>query len=329
MSRPLRITYSGAVYHLTCRGNERQDIFRDDRDRMRFLELLSQSSEIYYVKVYAYVLMSNHFHLLVETPLGNLSEFMRRFNISYTGYFNKRHQRVGHLYQGRYKSILVEKDSYLLIVSRYIHLNPVRTAEMKDKKANEKSAYLKAYRWSSLPAYILKDSGDGIADYQAVLSLYCEDTDSARHRYWNEISYDVHQPYDLKSCTVGQSILGSESFIMQKRCELQETGKDRECPTLQKIKTYNVKEDILAAVREETGKTVKEITVERGDIRQVAMDLLYRRGGLKGREIGDLFGVDYSTVSIGRKRLLEKLKKDADLSQLMNRLELRLSKIKN
>lgn len=123
--------------------------------------------------------------------------------------------------------------------------------------------------------------------------------------------------------------MGSESFIMQKRCELQETGKDRECPPLQKIKTYNAKEEILAAVSEETGKGLKEITGESGDIRQVAMELLYRKGGLKGREVGELFGVDYSTVSIGRKRLLEKLKKDDGLSQLMERLELRLSKIKN
>jgi len=127
MARPLRVQYPNAVYHVTCRGNEQKPIFRDDIDRKTLLKKLVQSMDIYTVKLYSYVLMNNHFHLLLETPLGNLGEFMRRFNISYTGYFNYRHKRSGHLFQGRYKSILVDKESYLSILSRYIHLNPVRT----------------------------------------------------------------------------------------------------------------------------------------------------------------------------------------------------------
>ena len=114
MARALRIFYPNAVYHVTCRGNDRKNIFRDDRDRRLFLEKLKTSMEIYGVKVQAYVLMSNHFHLIVETPKANLSDFMRHFNIAYTGAYNRRHKRVGHLYQGRYKAILVDKDSYLL-----------------------------------------------------------------------------------------------------------------------------------------------------------------------------------------------------------------------
>ena len=118
MARPLRIQYPGAVYHVTCRGNERKDIFRNDADRKKMLQILSQSIKIYNVKLYSYVLMKNHFHLLLETTLGNLGEFMRHFNITYTGYFNRRHGRVGHLYQGRYKSILVDRAAYLTILSR-------------------------------------------------------------------------------------------------------------------------------------------------------------------------------------------------------------------
>src|SRR5512140_10640 len=102
MVRPLRIQYPGAVYHVTCRGNEWRDIFQDDKDRRKFVAILSRSLETYSVELYAYVLMSNHFHLLVATPLGNLGEFMRHFNITYTGTFNRCHRRVGHLYQGRY-----------------------------------------------------------------------------------------------------------------------------------------------------------------------------------------------------------------------------------
>src|SRR4030067_3297732 len=150
MARPLRIQYSGAVYHVTCRGNERKEIFKDDRDRKRFLGILAYSSKIYNIKIFSHFLMENHFHLLVETPLGNLGEFMRHFNITYTGYYNRRHKRVGHLYQGRYKSILIDKQEYLSILSRYIHLNPIRTEQMKKKTGKEKVNYLMRYKWSSL-----------------------------------------------------------------------------------------------------------------------------------------------------------------------------------
>jgi putative transposase len=114
MARPLRISYPNAFYHVTCRGNDQRAIFRDDYDRTRFLAQLESALEIFSVGLHAYVLMSNHFHIIVETPKANLSEFMRQFNISYTGYYNRRHGRVGHLYQGRFKAIVVDKDSYLL-----------------------------------------------------------------------------------------------------------------------------------------------------------------------------------------------------------------------
>ena len=104
MSRSLRIQYENGYYHVTCRGNARDDIFVDDADRNAFLELLARSTEIYQVDILAFVLMTNHFHIVIKTPLANLQEFMRHFNISYTSCFNRIHHRVGHLYQGRYKS---------------------------------------------------------------------------------------------------------------------------------------------------------------------------------------------------------------------------------
>src|SRR5262250_1819125 len=121
MARALRILFADAHYHVTCRGNERKAIFRDDKDRSVFLDKLQTSLQTYGVRLHAYVLMNNHFHLMVETPKGNLSEFMRHFNISYTAAFNRRHHRVGHLYQGRYKAILIDKDSYLLELSVRFH----------------------------------------------------------------------------------------------------------------------------------------------------------------------------------------------------------------
>ena len=157
MARPLRIQYPGAVYHVTCRGNEGSDIYRDDADRTAFLKTLLQSIKTYTIKLYSYVLMGNHFHFLVDTPMGNLGEFMRHFNISYTSYFNRRHKRAGHLYQGRYKSIVVDRDEYLSVLSRYIHLNPIRIGKMKNKPDEEKTEYLMRYRWSSLQGYINKN----------------------------------------------------------------------------------------------------------------------------------------------------------------------------
>src|SRR5262245_52642851 len=126
MARPLRINYADAHYHVTCRGNEGRRIFSDDEDRRVFLDRLERSLDIYGVRVHGYVLMGNHFHLVVQTPKANLSEFMRHLNVSYTGSYNRRHRRAGHLFQGRFKAIVVEADSYLLELSRYVHLNPVR-----------------------------------------------------------------------------------------------------------------------------------------------------------------------------------------------------------
>ena len=123
MARPLRITYPGASYHITSRGNERKDVFKSKRDREKFLEYLESASQRYDAVVHAYCLMGNHYHLLMETPSGNLPQIMRHINGAYTTYFNVKRQRSGHLFQGRYKAILIEADTYLLELSRYIHIN--------------------------------------------------------------------------------------------------------------------------------------------------------------------------------------------------------------
>ena len=126
MVRPLRIEFAGALYHITSRGNERQDIYRDDTDRQQFLSILGDCIQKYNWHCHAFCLMSNHYHLLIETAAPTLSKGMRQLNGVYTQFHNIRHKRVGHLFQGRYKAILVEKEYYLLELSRYIVLNPVR-----------------------------------------------------------------------------------------------------------------------------------------------------------------------------------------------------------
>jgi putative transposase len=154
------------------RGNERRDIFRDDEDRIEFLGSLDYALKTHGNRLYSYALMNNHFHLLLETPLGGLGEFMRRFNITYTGYFKRRHNRVGHLYQGGYKSIVVEKDEYLSALSRYIHLNLIRTKLFGDNADEVKWEFLTKYKWSSLPGYIDSAKREDNVDYKMVLGEY-------------------------------------------------------------------------------------------------------------------------------------------------------------
>ncbi len=324
MARPLRIQYEGALYHVTCRGNERKAIFKNDQDKNVFLKLLNDGLNTYNIILYCYVIMDNHFHLLLETPLGNLSEFMRWFNITYTSHYNRRHKRAGHLYQGRYKSILVEKESYLYILSRYIHLNPAKTKQTEELSLSEKKKYLKNYKWSSLLGYVNDARKSNFIDYAQVLEAYGGDNREGRKLYWKTISNDLSTEIDIKEKIIGGSILGTSTFIDWVRDSFL-PAKSREIPAVQRLRKYNTKAEIIEALCKVVGKSFHEIKRERGIIRQIAMDLLYRVGGLKGTEIGEMMCVDYSTVSQGRKRLRKKLKSDKNLSKFIQKIESGLS----
>ena len=145
MSRPLRIEFPNAGYHVTSRGDRREAIFEDDVDRQHFLAVLAAATQRFDVAVFAYCLMDNHYHLVIQTRLANLSQLMRQINGVYTQQYNRRHDKVGHLFQGRFKAILVDQDAYLLEVIRYVDLNPVRARLVRDP-AN--------WRWSSYAAHI-------------------------------------------------------------------------------------------------------------------------------------------------------------------------------
>jgi len=150
MGRPLRIEYAGAFYHITSRGNERRSIFRTKGDYERFIGYLESATERYGARIHCFCLMPNHYHLLLETPRANLHAILHHLNTSYTNYFNAKTGRVGHLFQGRYRAILVEKDVYALELSRYIHLNPFRANLIKDPSD---------YPWSSYLAYVERGKG--------------------------------------------------------------------------------------------------------------------------------------------------------------------------
>lgn len=285
------------------------------------LEILVHSLMVYKVKLFSYVLMDNHFHLLIETPLGNLSEFMRQFNITYTGYYNRRHKRIGHLYQGRYKSILVDKGAYLSVLSRYIHLNPVKVKGMLKLPIEERIKKLTRYPWSSLQGYLNGNRRLYFIDYGMVLSEYGGDTEIARKKYKDLLYAELSKAIDIKDKILGQSLIGRSEFIEWVKEKIIDKDKSSEIPAVKKIHCYNSVEGIMGAIEDETGKSLDYMRENKGECRQIAMDLLYRLGGLKGEEIGQIFGVGYTSVSQERRRLAKKKRKDKKLRELIIRIE--------
>ncbi len=329
MARALRIELAGGFYHVTCRGNERKAIYRDDTDRQLFLTKLQDSQRIYQVEVHAYVLMDNHFHLLVRTLRANLSEFMRHFNISYTSAFNHRHRRVGHLYQGRYKAIVVDRDSYLLELSRYVHLNPVRIASQNKRPLQDQIRVLERYRWSSLKGYWEVKHKQPWVLYDSVL----EQIGHSRRRYREFILDGLKRGYDTPWERVeGQVVLGDQKFVERIKEQVEEKGGEREQPGVRQIQA-KAPAAVLRAVARYYGVEEERLTGKRTglrDERAVALELVYRHGGaIKQAAIGRLFGgLDYTAVSRERKRLREKVESDANLRRAVAKLENQISKVK-
>jgi REP element-mobilizing transposase RayT len=203
MARPLRIAYPGAVYHITGRGNEKKAVFRDDRDRKIFLDILQQVNNRYNWICHSYCLMRNHYHLLIETPDGNISIGMRQLNGVYTQAFNKLHKRVGHLFQGRYKAILLQKDSHLLEVCRYVVLNPVR-AFLVEKPGQ--------WKWSSYNAMTEKVKTHPCLTTDWVLGQFGSKRKIAEKKYLEFIKKGITSEPVFKDVKA-QSILGEEEFI--------------------------------------------------------------------------------------------------------------------
>ena len=173
MARPLRLQHPEVWYHVTSRGNGQQRIFKSDKDRLHLRQLLAETVERFKLRLFAYVFMSNHYHLVLEAPQGNLSRAMQWLNVSYSAWFNRRHGEVGHLFQGRFKAIVVEPRSWGLRLTQYVHLNPVRTArwglsksqqqqrrrgltteDISPEKAQKRLQQLRQYAWSSYRAYL-------------------------------------------------------------------------------------------------------------------------------------------------------------------------------
>jgi putative transposase len=205
MSRPLRIEYPGALYHVTSRGNARADIYLYDQDRQAFLDVLSEAVERFGWWCHGYCLMDNHYHLLIETPMANLGRGMRHLNGVYSQCFNRAHGRVGHVFQGRYKAILVERQTYLLELARYIVLNPVR-AHMTDQA--------EGWTWSSYRATAGLATVPNFLETNWILQQFGARPDSALKHYRRFVGEGMRRssPWDD---LIGGTVLGSEAFVIE------------------------------------------------------------------------------------------------------------------
>lgn len=288
MARPLRIEFPGAIYHVTSRGNARQDIYLNDGDRRLFLDVLSATVEKYNWVCHAYCLMGNHYHLLLETPDPNLSLGMRQLNGVYTQRFNRSHDRVGHVFQGRFKAILVEKQSHLLELCRYIVLNPVAVHVV----SNPADYVWSSYRYTAKP---VKSPDFLFSDW--VLGQFSSHKREARKHYQDFVSEGIRieseKPW--KNLT-GQIILGGESFVAEMQELLGEKQEIKEVPKAQRYPGRPSLENLFS------GQKVADRKKRNSTIQKAHYSYGYTL-----KEIGDYLGVHYTTVSratrLGSKRM--------------------------
>jgi putative transposase len=321
MARPLRIEYAGAVYHVTSRGNERKAIFRDDEDREKFFSSLSDLPNRFGVVIHGFVLMGNHYHLLLETPSPNLQRAMQYLNTAYTVYFNRRHHRAGHLLQGRYKAFVIDKDSYLLSVSRYLHLNPVRAGMVKRPEE---------YPWSSYREYIGKRKRRGWLTCDWVLEQFSKNATRARRGYKEFVEDAVggsDNPFALLKAGL---VLGSEGFFEEIKRKLS-VEKDSEVPQARHFVDAISCDAMIRFVAAQHGVEEREITGVGGwgnRARRICLYLLREYTDMSNAEIAARFQVSHSAVSKACKRLKEELEHDKSLRSFIRECEQSLSNFK-
>ena len=276
MARPLRLEYPGAIHHVTSRGNAQAAIFLDDEDRESFLAVLAECIARFGWLCHAYCLMDNHYHLIVETPHANLSAGMRQLNGVYTQRFNRRHGRAGHVFQGRFKAILVERDSYLLELCRYVVLNPVRAKMVQDVSQYAWSSYLATMGEIPTPPWLRTDW---------VLSQFGNSRSTARRGYCDFVAEDVGaaSPWsELK----GQVLLGLDPFVNKLQPLLDAASGLKEFPRSQRL----MNRPTLEALFPGSVKASRKLRDEA--IRKACVEYGYSMA-----DIARTAGVHYSTVS--------------------------------
>ncbi|MCF6336502.1 MAG: transposase [Gammaproteobacteria bacterium] len=270
MARPLRIEFSGALYHVTSRGDRREAIFEDDEDRQIFLYTLAEVVERFNWLCHAYCLMTNHYHLLVETPDGNLSKGMRHLNGVYTQATNRRHSRSGHLFQGRFKGIIVDKDSYLLELTRYVVLNPVRAGIVRQPGKWPWSSYCAMTGKTPTPSWLATDG---------ILAQFAKRRTTAQKRYSEFVAEGIKKE-SIWSELQQQIYLGDEKFIKRVQRKANVQGDESSVPRAQ---------------RRAPAPTLEKIAAKHRD-RNKAISVAYATGAYSYREIAEYYGLHLATV---------------------------------
>ena len=276
MSRQLRIEFPGAVYHVTSRGNARLPIYENNPDRNRFLQVLAEAVSSHNWICHAYCLMDNHYHLLLETPDGNLSIGMRHLNGVYTQSFNRKHGRVGHLFQGRFKALLVDRDSYLLELCRYVVLNPVRAGMVK-RPAD--------YQWSSYRATAGLVQAADFLSTGWVLSQFGKQRAATRRKYAAFVEDGIDRPGPWGEVR-NQILLGGERFVREMAEKLGNCRDLKEVPRAQRF-----------ADRPSLAELFDKLDTLSREERNQLVCLTHREHGYTLTEIGNAIGLHYSSIS--------------------------------
>lgn len=320
MARALRIEYEGAVYHVTSRGNERKNIFFTKIDYQKFKEYLSESQEKFHFKLHCYVLMTNHYHLLLQTPERNLQRAMHYINSSFSMYTNTKRKRCGHLFQGRYKALIVDKDSYLVELSRYIHLNPVR-AKMVERPED--------YPYSSYPVYV-SGSDDGLVSSAEILKVFGDQPATARTKYRAFVEIGLQDEIESPLTKVyGGSFLGSEDFAKDVLGNLPEESLDDEDIANRKSLRPSVQADVLMAQLADYLQVPIEMVTKERKLSKVTVYLLKKHSDATNKQIGEMLSHrSFSTASKTYGRFIKEMEQDQKLKREVKAIEQALSLVK-
>ena len=316
MTRQWRIEFEGAYYHILSRGNERRNIFYDNDDRISFLEILGKMSERFEIEVYAYVLMNNHYHLLLKTNKPNISKSMQWFGTTYTRRYNIKHKRNGHLFQGRFKNFLVENDEYLMLLSCYIHRNPLRAGIVRR---------LVDYPWSSYPRYAYGKKSPEWLRTAPILSHF--DTKDKNKAY-----KEMVQRYSREEKRIWEDFrhglfLGSQKFVDRIKSKYLSEKPDVEIPQKRQVLRDTNPKTILK-------KAAKVLKCNTNDFlqssrisdsnklnRDLLIYLLWSTGWYNNQEIGNLFGLGYSSISRRVTIMKSKISKEDETNKRLENIK--------
>ncbi len=324
MPRPPRKQFEGALYHVTSRGNGRAQIFFADADHERFLSQLRDCLETHQVILYAYVLMPNHYHLLVRTPLANLARFMQRLNTSYALYSRYRHQKPGHRLEGRYRAKLVQSEEYVATLTRYLHLNPVKVKAMRSLEEAALRRYLAAYRWSSYGGYVDECRRESFLCYD-MLNAFGPDMRQARRQYRQYVMACLTKDDSDLRTLLDRSAhgIGDDAYVERLENELRarRSGAERDRDVAYPAEHVSV-DRIDEVVAREHGTGISALRAHgrstgAGTAKVLAIELACRLSGLTQRALGAHYGgISSQAVSLARKRA-----KTMALSESLARLE--------